>query len=107
MSRVRILVHLRAPEGDQESLRAAYAEIGWTPGGIPGLLTSELLQDVDRPGDYALLGEWEDLESYRAWQLGPEHVDKPSALRPFQDRSRGRHYALYRIEAADSSAVGH
>ncbi|GGY11311.1 antibiotic biosynthesis monooxygenase family protein [Streptomyces anandii] len=101
--RVRVVVYLRAPEDGAEPLEQAYREISWVrrPEAVPGLLRSELLRDVDRPGEFALHGEWESLDAYRAWQFGPDHKDNPSALRPFQDRSRGRHYAVYGIASED------
>lgn len=101
--RIRVVVYLRAPEEGAEPLEQAYREISWVRPGttIPGLLRSELLRDVDRPGEYVLHGEWENLEAYRTWQFGPDHKDNPSALRPFQDRSRGRHYAVYGIASED------
>ena len=100
--RIRVVIYLRAPEEGTGPLEEAYREISWVrPGAIPGLLRSELLRDVDRPGEFVLHGEWESLEAYRTWQFGPDHKDNPSALRPYQDRSRGRHYAVYGIASEE------
>ncbi|CAM5680739.1 hypothetical protein SAVIM338S_07322 [Streptomyces avidinii] len=108
--RVRVVIYLRAPEGEAEQLEKTYREISWVRGeggsegggtAIAGLVRSELLRDVDRPGEYLLHSEWETLEAYRTWQFGPDHKDNPSALRPYQDRSRGRHYAVYGITSED------
>ncbi|MFJ1971442.1 antibiotic biosynthesis monooxygenase family protein [Streptomyces sp. NPDC087903] len=100
--RIRVVVYLRAPEDGTEPLEQAYREISWVrPDTVPGLLRSELLRDVDRPDEFVLHGEWESLEAYRTWQFGPDHKDNPSALRSFQDRSRGRHYAVYGIASEE------
>ncbi|WP_371671436.1 antibiotic biosynthesis monooxygenase [Streptomyces sp. NBC_00289] len=100
--RIRVVVYLRAPEDGTEPLERAYREISWVrPDTVPGLLRSELLRDVDRPDEFVLHGEWESLEAYRTWQFGPDHKDNPSALRSFQDRSRGRHYAVYGIASEE------
>ncbi|MZD07210.1 antibiotic biosynthesis monooxygenase [Streptomyces sp. SID5785] len=101
--RVRVVVYLRADDDGPDALERAYREISWVrPGAVPGLLCSELLRDVDRPAEFALHSEWESLEAYRTWQFGPDHKDNPSALRPFQDRSRGRHYAVYGVSSQDA-----
>lgn len=104
--RIRVVIYLRAPEGEAEQLEKTYREISWVRGegegtAIAGLIRSELLRDVDRPGEYLLHSEWETLEDYRTWQFGPDHKDNPSALRIYQDRSRGRHYAVYGITSED------
>ena len=104
--RIRVVIYLRAPDGRFEQLEHAYREISWVRGdaqgsAIEGLIRSELLKDVDREGEYVLHGEWESLEAYRTWQFGPDHAGNPSALRDYQDRSRGRHYAVYAITSED------
>ena len=94
-----MVVYLKAPGGDSSVIEEAYRQISWSTGEIPGLLRSELLRDVDEPDRFALFGEWDSLESYRTWQFSPDHVDKPSALRPYQDRDNGRHYVVYGMSA--------
>lgn len=100
--RIRVVIYLRDPEGDPGRVEKEYQRISWVRGDlhgdpIPGLVGCGLLKDVDRFGEYVLHGEWESLKAYRAWQLGPDHADNPSPLRPYQDRSRGRHYAVYAV----------
>jgi heme-degrading monooxygenase HmoA len=89
---VLVTVYLRSPE--QAALVAAYQQTSWATDALPGLLRSELIRDVDDPTGYAVVSEWSNLAAFRAWQEGPDHAGKPSALRPFQDRDRTPHYAV-------------
>jgi heme-degrading monooxygenase HmoA len=96
-TRVHVIVYLRAPDGDQSVIERTYEQISWAREEIAGLLRSELLHDTEDAGGFALWSEWESLAAFREWQLGPDHRDNPSALRPYQDRSRGKHYMVYEV----------
>ncbi|CAM5538440.1 hypothetical protein STENM223S_08820 [Streptomyces tendae] len=76
-----MVVYLRAPDEGDEPLERAYREISW-------------VRPRHRPGTA-------QQRSVPHLQFGPDHQDNPSALRPFQDRSRGRHYAVYGIASED------
>ncbi len=92
---IRVVIHLKAPDGDETPLHEAYRSISWVTKETPGLVGCELLRDVEEPDRFMLVSDWQTLEAFRAWQVGPDHHNNPSALRPFQDRSRGRHYGVY------------
>jgi heme-degrading monooxygenase HmoA len=98
-TRVHVIVFLRAPDGDRSVIERTYRQISWAREEIAGLLRSELLSDTEDPDGFALLSEWESLAAFREWQLGPDHRDNPSALRPYQDRSRGKHYMVYEVSS--------
>ncbi len=93
----RLVMYLRAPEGDPAPIHEAYQQIPWVTTPTPGLTGCTLLRDVDEPDRFMLVSDWESLEAYRTWQESPEHQEKPSALRPYQDRTRGRHYGVYGV----------
>lgn len=97
---VRVVINLRESEDLPGSLMKAYEQISWTNGDTPGLLGCELIRDIDETTNYILLTRWKSLDAFREWQFGPDHVDNPSQLRPFQDRTRGRHWAVYEISDA-------
>jgi heme-degrading monooxygenase HmoA len=94
--KVLVVVYLSAPDGDVTVVEQAYRQTSWHTSGIDGLMRSELLHDVDAPGCLMVTSEWESMAAFRAWQAGPDHA-KPSALRPYQDRSRGKHYVVYEV----------
>ncbi|GAA2637481.1 hypothetical protein GCM10010399_83320 [Dactylosporangium fulvum] len=98
---VRVIVYLRAAAGGAAALREAYRATDWAGGKVPGMLGCELLRDAEREDGYCVLSEWETLDAFRAWQLGPEHTARPSALRPFQDRRVAPHYRVFEPDPGD------
>lgn len=99
--RVRVVIHLREPAGDGKLVESTYRTITWVRGDTPGLVRTELLRDLDEDDRYLLLTEWASEQDFRAWQSGPDHRDNPSALRAYQDRERGRHWAVYEVRSDD------
>lgn len=99
--RVRVVIHLREPAGGGAVVEDTYRTITWVRGDTPGLVRTELLRDLDEDDRYLLLTEWESEQDFRSWQNGPDHKDNPSALRDFQDRERGRHWAVYEVRSTD------
>ncbi|MEC3952027.1 antibiotic biosynthesis monooxygenase family protein [Nocardia sp. CDC153] len=106
--RVVVIIHLTvAGYGDEfdagiAAVHAAYRRVSWVTDRIEGLLRTELLTDSADSGDLLLVSEWTDLDAFHAWREGPDHAGgaRNSALKPFQDRSRARHFVVYRsIEA--------
>jgi heme-degrading monooxygenase HmoA len=93
--RATVIVFLRE-EAPGEVARA-YRETSWVTEPIPGLLSTDLVRETEDPARYLLLSRWTDLAAFRAWQSGPDHAGgaKTSPLRPYQDRSRGKHYLVY------------
>lgn len=100
---VRVVIYLREPADTPGAVAAAYQQIDWVNDPADGLRCSELLHDAEDEHDYALHSEWDHLDAFRAWQNGPQHQGRPSALRPFQDRSRGRHYVVYQVAERSTS----
>jgi heme-degrading monooxygenase HmoA len=99
--RIRVVIYLREPEGQDGVIEETYRKITWVQGTTPGLLRTELLRDLDEPDRYLLLTQWSQESAFRDWQNGPDHKDNPSPLRPYQDPSRGRHWAVYDVTSTD------
>ncbi|GLZ33831.1 hypothetical protein Lesp02_60190 [Lentzea sp. NBRC 105346] len=93
--RARVVVYLK---GDVAAVSAAYRQISWVTTPIDGLLSAELLCNAEDDSRFAVLSEWASLQAFRDWQNGPDHQGNPSAVRPFQDRSQGPHYAVYEVD---------
>lgn len=100
---VRVVIYLREPADAPGAVATAYQEIDWVNDPAKGLRYSELLRDAEDQHDFVLHSEWDHLDAFRAWQNGPQHQSRPSALRPFQDRSRGRHYVVYQVAERDAA----
>ncbi|MEV4875829.1 antibiotic biosynthesis monooxygenase family protein [Streptomyces cyaneofuscatus] len=97
--RVRVLLHLRAAEGDVPAVADAYHRISKDLAGTPGLLGNELLREVTDPGAFAVLSEWESLAAFQGWEAGSAHRGTTSPLREFQDRERPSPFALFEVSA--------
>ncbi|MEU8530271.1 MULTISPECIES: antibiotic biosynthesis monooxygenase family protein [Streptomyces] len=98
--RVRILLHLRAAEGEVAAVEEAYHRISKDLAGTPGLLGNELLRQITDAGAYAVLSEWESMAAFRDWEAGAAHRGTTSPLRPFQDGERPSPFALFEVTAA-------
>jgi heme-degrading monooxygenase HmoA len=96
-----VIIRLRQPVGVDAMIEETYRQISWVRGGIPGLRRIELMRDLDEADSYLVLSEWNSLAEFRTWQEGADHKNNPSALREFQDRTQGRHWALYEVTSAD------
>jgi heme-degrading monooxygenase HmoA len=99
-TRARVLLYCRADGADEPRVVQAYHEISRNLAGTPGMLRNELLRDVLDPASFVVLSEWESLAAFRSWEEGSAHRGTTSALRPYQDHSRGRPFALYGVHAA-------
>lgn len=95
---VRVLLYLKAPDGDPDAVSTAYGKINAQLAGTPGLIGSELLRSTLEDGGFAVLSRWTDLDAFRDWEQGPAHRKETSPLRPYQDRGSGRrHYGIYEV----------
>jgi heme-degrading monooxygenase HmoA len=93
-----VLVHHRAPAGDPDRLVAAFTEAMGTLQGTAGFLGARLLRRADDPLAVTLVLDWQSAATFRRWQRGPAHLEVPSPLRPYQDRSRpGGHYEVHEV----------
>jgi len=94
---VRVLLYVRAPDGDPSRVHEAYERINKELDGTPGLVGSELLHSSLDDDAFAVLSHWTDMDAFRTWEQGPGHRKETSPLRPYQDRDSGRHYGIYRV----------
>lgn len=100
MSRARVLVHHRVPDGRPDAVEDAYRAAARDLAGVPGLLGTELLDVPGDPAARVLLMDWTSVERYRSWEERHRAAGHPSPLRPFQDRARpGGHHHLFVLAA--------
>ncbi|MFI8520750.1 antibiotic biosynthesis monooxygenase family protein [Streptomyces sp. NPDC085481] len=98
--RIRVMLYLRAAEGDAGAVTEGYHRVSRDLAGTPGLLGNELLREATDPGAYAVLSEWESMAAFRDWEAGSAHRGATSPLRPFQDTERRSPFALFEVDAA-------
>lgn len=99
--RVRVLIYAVAPDSDPDGVDAAYHRISTALRGVPGLLGNELLREVGREdAGFVVMSEWESMSAFQRWEQGADHRETTAPLRPYQDSSRGRSFALYEVTAA-------
>lgn len=99
--RARVLIYYRAPSDDPDVIERGYHETSDALADTPGLLRNELLRDVTDPASFVVLSEWESLEAFKEWEVGPHHRGNTSPLRPYQDReNHTRHYGIYQVTAS-------
>ncbi|MFD0775170.1 antibiotic biosynthesis monooxygenase family protein [Streptomonospora algeriensis] len=104
-SRARVLVWHRGD--DPEALVRAYTEAAPDLAEVEGLERTELLFGVAGAGfgtgPVVLEMHFTDIEAFRRWERSPQHRQKTSPMRRFQDRSRpGGHYEIYEVPALDA-----
>lgn len=98
--RVRVVIYAAAPESDPDGVEQAYHEISTALRGVPGLLGNELLREMGPDhARFVVMSEWESLAAFQRWEQGANHRDTTAPLRPYQDSSRGRSFALYEVAA--------
>jgi heme oxygenase (mycobilin-producing) len=87
---IRVIVTATIPLTAKADFETAYLRVTGLMRGTPGLLGDELLSDTDQPGHYLLLSEWEDEESFRAWESSGIHRQITVPMRPYWSGSYER-----------------
>jgi heme-degrading monooxygenase HmoA len=97
--RVRVMLHLAAPESDLEAVTELYHRVSKELSGTPGLLGNELLRQAGDSDSLIVMSEWESFALFQQWESGSEHRGTTAPLRPYQDSSRGPAFGLYQVLA--------
>lgn len=96
--RVRILVWHSATE-DRRALEETYHEVSRKLAGTPGLIGNELWRSATDPAVYAIMSEWEDMESFQSWADNARQHEVTTPLRRFR-RATDRAAEIYEVTAA-------
>jgi heme oxygenase (mycobilin-producing) len=97
MSRVRVLLFHEA--SDPSALTAAYHAVSADLAGTPGLLSNELLTSVHDPSWVLVMSEWQDQESFDAWETGVAHKGQTAPLRQWRDTRMPRPFGIFQVNA--------
>lgn len=98
MTAVRVLLYHSAP--DAHCLLGAYHEVSRRLHGVPGLVSNELLQSVNRPDGFVVTSVWRCMEEYQEWARRPDHKHLTAPLRPFRDTPMSRPFDVYQVAAS-------
>ncbi|MFR9776125.1 antibiotic biosynthesis monooxygenase family protein [Micromonospora sp. MS34] len=80
---VRVMVSARIDDKNREAFEAAYRAVAAVVSGTPGHIRDELLRDVEEPGRYILLAEWESEKAFRTWEDAPSHREMAAPMFPY------------------------
>jgi heme-degrading monooxygenase HmoA len=78
-----VMVFARVQPGTGLAFEAAFREVSSRVRGTDGHLGDRLLRDATDPAAYVLVGEWESIEKFHAWEDSPIHREVTVPMRPF------------------------
>ncbi len=78
-----VMVYARVTPGSNEAFEEAFRQVSRAVRGTDGHLTDRLVRDAEDPTRYVLVGEWQSVEKFRAWEDAPIHRQVTSAMRPY------------------------
>jgi len=98
---VRVLLYASSPKAEPDAVHDIYHQVSQRLAGTPGLLKSELLQDVSDACDFVIMSEWSSLTAFRTWDDGPDHTSATAPLRPYHNHhgGYGRAFGIYQVTA--------
>jgi heme-degrading monooxygenase HmoA len=105
LSHIRVLLYAATPAGTPMAVPAPYHQINQRLAGTPGLLNSELLEDVTGSGEYIIMSEWSSIDAFQAWENGPDHKHSTAPLRPYHSGYQGTAFGIYSVAAEHSGSA--
>jgi heme oxygenase (mycobilin-producing) len=96
---VRVILWYRVPSDDVARVAENYREISEQLVGVPGLISNELLQAVDRPEVVAVTSRWTSRRDLDEWVRSSSHR-KTTPLRPYLDVERQPPYETFDVLSA-------
>jgi heme-degrading monooxygenase HmoA len=80
---VYVMVSARIKPGTSQDFENAFEEVRAKVRGTQGHLGDELLRHHDEADRYTLLGHWESVDRFLAWEDAPIHRETTVPLRPY------------------------
>ncbi len=99
VSHIRVLLYAATPAGTPTAVPDAYHQISQRLSGTPGLLNSELLQEVTGSGEFIIMSEWSSMGAFHVWEDGSDHRHATAPLRPYHSSVQGAAFGIYRVAA--------
>jgi heme oxygenase (mycobilin-producing) len=96
---IRVLLYAATPTGAPTAVTDAYHQISQRLSGTPGLLNSELLQEVTGSGEFIIMSEWSSLDAFQMWEAGSDHRHSTAPLRPYHSYPQGAAFGIYKVAA--------
>lgn len=70
---IKVLIKRRIPEGFADSqFNMLLRELRAGANDQPGYISGETLKRVDQPNEYLVIGTWQTIHAWNAWQVSPE-----------------------------------
>jgi heme-degrading monooxygenase HmoA len=80
---VIVMVSARVKPGAEKEFEAAFQQVRATVSGTVGHLGDDLFKLCGEDNRYALVGRWESVERFLAWEESPEHRQATTPMRPY------------------------
>lgn len=70
---IKVLIKRKMPEGFADPrFNGLLRELRAQANAQPGYISGETLKRVDRPNEYLVIGTWQTVHAWNAWQVSPE-----------------------------------
>jgi heme-degrading monooxygenase HmoA len=80
---IYVMVSARIKPGTSAEFERAFEVVRKRVGGTPGHLGEQLLRHQEESDRYTLLGHWESVDRFLAWEDAPVHREMTVPLRPY------------------------
>lgn len=98
-AKIRFVLQVRLKAGKLETFLSGYdALLDRLNQGVPGMLAHQACVSLDDPSACMITSEWENLDTYQAWEVSPEHRALTLPLRACWDEAKLVKYVI-RAEA--------
>jgi heme-degrading monooxygenase HmoA len=97
--RALVFIWFRSPDGDNSGIEDGYRRMREGLVGKPGLVNSELIHSVSDEASFGVLSEWENAQSFAAWQRESSHGNDTEPMDSYLDHTRpgGRYAEVFQI----------
>jgi heme-degrading monooxygenase HmoA len=91
----RIVFQLHLKPGHEQNFLDAYeATRHEVAQGVPGHIMDQVCQSLDDPQGWLITSEWEDIESFLAWERTEEHRELAKPMRDCWDEAKSFKYVV-------------
>ncbi|MCK4794322.1 MAG: antibiotic biosynthesis monooxygenase [Desulfobacteraceae bacterium] len=72
---VKTIIKRKVPKGKEAELLPLLAQIRSKALAQPGYISGETLRSIDNPEEYLVIGTWQSVDVWKAWQLSEERAE--------------------------------
>ncbi|MBW1910979.1 MAG: antibiotic biosynthesis monooxygenase [Deltaproteobacteria bacterium] len=72
---VKTIIKRKVPKGKEAELLPLLAQIRSKALAQPGYISGETLRSIDNPEEYLVIGTWQSVDVWKAWQSSEERAE--------------------------------